>query len=86
MSARCARLASRPRGRLRSAGASASSPTATPVVHYVERMDILVAYLMLALLAVIVALTLYWVIRKAVAAGIRDSQVDEERRQTTRLK
>ncbi|MGY5765986.1 hypothetical protein ACXET9_12385 [Brachybacterium sp. DNPG3] len=44
-------------------------------------MDILVLLIIYGLLAAVIALTLYWVIRRGVADGIRDARADEERRQ-----
>jgi hypothetical protein len=45
-------------------------------------MDVISGFLIYALAFAVVALTLYWVIRKAVAGGIRDAHVDEARRRS----
>lgn len=45
-------------------------------------MEILVGLVLYGLLFVVILLTLYWVIRKAVAGGIRDAQIDEMTRRS----
>lgn len=62
---------------------SASGSTSNHVkLPYRDRMDLIFGFIIYALLFAVAALTFYWIIRKAVAGGIRDAQVDEARRRS----
>lgn len=65
--------------------ASGSTETGPVGLTYGDSMYIIYIFLVYALIFAVIVATLYWVIRKAVAGGIRDAAVDEAQRQSASL-
>lgn len=70
----------RPTGAANASGYTGTVHGGAAGVQYGDQMYMIFILLVYALLFAVIALTLYWVIRKAVAGGIRDAHVDESRR------